>query len=95
MRRKEGEKKSPDKGLGHDWMWGTENRLEKSLREMPGVLTDAKLGDAAGDCFQEVKSWPSCKEPSKGDWPGAPSPLQGPSVEDDEGGGWWSLVGRS
>lgn len=35
-------------------MRGTENRLEKSLREMPGVLTDVKLGDAAGDCFQEV-----------------------------------------
>lgn len=48
-------------------MRGTENRLEKSLREMPGVLTDAKLGDAAGDCFQEVKSWPSCKEPREGD----------------------------
>ena len=54
-----------------------------------------KLGDAAGGCFQEVMSWPSWKEAREGDWPGAPSPLQGYSVEDDEGRGLWSLVGRS
>ena len=41
------------------------------------------------------KSWPSWKEPREGDWPGAPSPLQGPKIQDDEGGGWWNLVRRS
>ena len=37
MRRKEGEKKSPDKGLGHDWMWGTENRLVRIEEEGCGA----------------------------------------------------------
>ena len=37
MRRKEGEKKSPDKGLGHDWRWGTENSLVRIEEEGCGA----------------------------------------------------------